>query len=300
MISLPYLVFFEVATHLSFTRAANSLCISQPAVSKQVKNLESTLGIALLERKSNKIKLTLAGKKLYNHLKKAKALQTEILTDVEIVKDEFKFSGQLTIGSSTSLSIYVLPKIISKYIEKFPSINIRLINRNNDSILKALFGREIDLAITEGHSNNRQVHSEHFMDDEIIAICSAKNEYANRTIEIEDIPKLPLVLREVGSGTLMVLEKELKKVGLKPSDLNVRIRLGGIEVLKNFLSQGTGIGFLSKMAVAKELHNQELCQVFINGLIIKRQFNLIMRRGEEPLGLVKMFIREAKSQQSYR
>ncbi|GMN11320.1 LysR family transcriptional regulator [Croceitalea sp. MTPC9] len=294
MISLPYMVFFEVATHLSFTKAANSLCISQPAVSKQVKNLESILGIALLERKSNKIKLTPAGKKLYTHLKKAKALQTDILTDVEIIKDELKFSGQLTIGSSTSLSIYVLPKIISQYVEKFPNINIRLINRNNEGIIKALLNREIDLAITEGHVNNRQVQSEHFMDDEIIAICSAKNQYANRTIEIDEVPKLPLVLRELGSGTLMVLEKELKKVGVNSSDLNVKIRLGGIEVLKNFLSQGTGIGFLSKMAVAKELHNQELCQVYINGLIIKRKFNLIMRRGEEPLGLVKIFIREAK------
>lgn len=294
MISLPYLVFFEVATHMSFTRAANSLFISQPAVSKQIKNLESTLGIALLERKSNKIKLTPAGKRLYEHLKKARAIQTDIHTDVEIIKDELKFSGQLTIGSSTSLSIYVLPKIISAYIKRFPNINIRLINRNNECILKALFDREIDLAITEGHLANRQVHSEHFMDDEIIAVCSAKNPYANQTIEVKDIPKIPLVLREFGSGTLMILNQELKKAGIQSSDLNVKVRLGGIEVLKNFLSHGTGIGFLSKMAVTKELQNKELCQVFINNLTIKRQFNLIVRRGEEPLGLVKMFIREAK------
>lgn len=294
MLAISYEVFFEVASHLSFSKAAEALYISQPAVSKQIKKLEAELSIALFERKGNIIKLTGPGEALLGHLQKAKTIQKQIQSDVKIIKDQRTAKGELKIGASTTISLYVMPKILSSFHRKFPDVKLLLINRNSENILKALVDQEIDVAIVEAHYEINSVHFAPFMQDEIISVCSSHSSYGRREISIDELRGIPIALRERGSGTQSVLKKKLEAHDLKMGELNIIARLGGTEALKNFLVEDNAVGFLSRLAVKKELQSGTLREVKIKSLSIQRKFEFVMRKGEESAGLVKYFMKEAK------
>jgi len=294
MISYHYKVFIEVASQLSFSKAAEVLFISQPAVSKHIKKLETEIGLPLFERKGYTIILTASGKKLQEYLYQAKKIEAQIESDVQIIKNQLEARGELNIGASTTLSLYVLPKILTSFHKKFPRVKILLINRNSENIRKALENKEIDLAIIEAHHKITSVHFQPFMHDEIIPVCSNRSPYAASGFNPEDLEKVPIALRERGSGTLSVLENELKNHKIKLGNLNIIARLGGTEALKNFLIEDIAIGFLSRLAVKKELDNGELREINIKSLKVERTFNFLTRTGEESMGIVKSFIKEAK------
>jgi len=295
MISFHYKVFSEVASNLSFSKAADVLFISQPAVSKHIKKLESEIGLPLFERKGNTISLTSSGEKLLDYLHKAKIIQGQIESDIQIVKSQLEAKGELNIGASTTLSLYVLPRILSVFHKKFPNVNILLVNRNSENILRALINKEIDLAIIEAQHKISSVNYQPFMDDEIIPVCAKHSPYGKTEVTAEELKNIPIVLRERGSGTHAVLTKNLEKQQIKLSQLNIIARLGGTEALKNFLVEDIAIGFLSRLAVKNELENGLLREVKIKSVKIKRTFNFLMRKGEVSTGIIKSFIKEAKS-----
>lgn len=294
MISFHYRVFTEVATNLSFSKAAAVLFISQPAVSKHIKKLESEIGLPLFERKGNTISLTSSGEKLLEYLQKAKIIQGQIESDIQIIKNQLKARGELNIGASTTLSLYVLPKILSSFHKKYPNISILLVNRNSENILKALLDKEIDIAIIEDHHKINAVQYERFMDDEIIPVCTKHSPYGETEITPAELKNIPIVIRERGSGTLAVLTKKLESKQIKLGKLNIIARLGGTEALKKFLLEDIAIGFLSRLAVKAELDNGLLREVKIKSIKIERTFNFLMRKGEQSTGIVKSFIKEAK------
>ena len=258
MISFHYKVFTEVATNLSFSKAANALFITQPAVSKHIKKLEAEIGLPLFVRKGNSISLTTSGEKLLEYLHKAKIIQGQIESDIQIVKNQLMARGELNIGASTTLSLYVLPKILSSFHKKYPNINILLVNRNTENILNALLNKEIDLAIIEDHNKINSVSYQAFMADEIIPVCTTHSPYGKDEIEPEELLNIPLVIRERGSGTLAVMSKKLAEKNIRLGKLNIIARLGGTEALKNFLLEDIAIGFLSRLAVKSELDNGSL------------------------------------------
>jgi DNA-binding transcriptional LysR family regulator len=295
MIAFRYKVFIEVAAHLSFSKAAEVLFISQPAISKHIKKLEAEIGLPLFERKGNTINLTPSGEKLVEYLHQAKKIEAQIESDVQIIKDQFKAKGDLKIGSSTTLSLYVFPKILSAFHKKFPNVQILLYNRNSENILEALVTKKIDLAIIESHHKINAVQYQSFMRDEIIPVCANHSPFAEKAITLEELKDIPVAIRERGSGTLAVMSKELENHHIKMGDLNVIARLGGTEALKNFLLEDIAIGFLSRLAVKKELAIGSLREVGIPSLKITRTFNFLLRKGEESTGIVRSFIKEAKS-----
>jgi DNA-binding transcriptional LysR family regulator len=242
MIALRYEVFLQVASHMSFSKAADVLCISQPAVSKQIKILESELGVPFFTRNGNSIKMTPSGEKLFLYMQQAKIIERQILSDEDIIKKPETTRGELKIGASTTISLYIMPKILSSFHNKFPKVKMILINRNSENVLNALINHEIDLAIVEAYHQVNAVYSKAFINDEIIPICSKNSPYAQSEIELEEIKDIPIALRERGSGTLFVLKKELETNKIKLSDLNVIAHLGGTEALKNFLLADKTIG----------------------------------------------------------
>ena len=295
MIAYPYNVFFEVATNLSFSKAAEVLYISQPAVSKHIKKLEIDLGVALFERRGNAITLTVPGATLIEHLYKAKNLEKLIQSDVNIIRNKNETKGELRIGGSTTVSLYVLPKVFSSFHKEYPNIKLVLVNRNKENILKALSNREIDLAVVEGGGEVNTFQYTFFTEDEIIPVCSIQSPYAHFEINVEDLKKVPLVMRERGSGTLEVLSNGLKLKGIELRDLQIIARLGGTEALKNYLLEDEVIGFLSRLAVKKELENKTLREIKIRSLKLKRKFTFVLRKGEEISGPTKSLMNIGKS-----
>lgn len=280
----------EVARVLSFTKAGETLFISQSAISKQIKKLEEFYKIGLFERSGNSISLTVAGKLLYQKLLVAKQLQQELYQEFRDLNEQFSPQVNMVIGASTTISLYMLPPVLSAFLQQNPHAQLNLKNRNSENIVKALLDHEIDLGIVEGVNKLSNVTYTPFLTDEVIAVCSSRNPLKKQQLEVKDLYSIPLALREPGSGTLAVLTEALEKLHVKLHDLPIKIRLGGTEALKNFVRVDTCLAFLPRQAVLKELQSGELVELRIAGLAVKRNFNFIQRKGTENNTPYKEFI----------
>lgn len=281
MLSVKHEVFIEVAKQKSFSKASQLLFISQPAISKHIRNLEEQYATRLFERKGVSIELTEAGRLLYEKLTEVKAIQDQTEFELSAIKDLLQVKGTLKLGASTTVALYILPKVLSAFQSRYPQIVINLLNRNTEIVLQALLNGEINLGIVEGRSRLTQVSHRPFITDKVVAVCSKKSAIAKkRQYEMDELLHLPLALREVGSGTLAALRAALEKKKIKMSSLQMKARLGGTEALKNFLVESDLLGFLSKRSVLKELEQGELTEIHFNGLHIERNFYFIERKGE--------------------
>lgn len=290
MISFSHRVFMEVAANLSFSKAAQTLFITQPAISKHIKALEDQYKVPLFERKGNSILLTDAGKKLNNYLLQAIEIERKAEYDLSIASKQSLATGHLRLGASTTIALYILPPILSGFQHQYTNVDILLVNRNSEYVLNALLNHEVDVGIIEVDNKLTTVSYKPFMSDEVIPVCSAKSPLAGRSLTLKQLVKTPLALRERGSGTLDALLRSLAAMHIKPADLSVKIRLGGTEALKNFLLADQCLGFLPRPSILRELKEGDLVEVPIEGLKITRDFFFIRRKGTEDYGLTSNFI----------
>lgn len=294
MISVRHDVFLAVAQLQSFSRASQVLYISQPAVSKHIRSLEDYYKTKLFERKGTQIELSPAGKLLFEKLTEVKRIQEQTEFEISVINDAMQAKGILKLGASTTVALYILPKILSSFHQHYPQINISSLNRNSELVLEALLKGDINLGIIEGRGKLGNVDYQPFLTDQVVAVCSKKSPIAKRKIyALKEIVTMPLAIRERGSGTLAALKYTLEKNRIKISDLDVKVRLGGTEALKNFLIESDSLGFLPRRSVIKELQYGELTEVHFEGLKVERKFYFIQRKGE-PSVLSNNFIRLAK------
>lgn len=297
MLSARHEIFIEVASNLSFSKAGEIMFISQPAISKHIKALEAFYKTTLFERNGNAIQLTKGGHLLLNRLKEARKIQNQLEFELSILKDHLKAKGELKLGASTTVALYIIPKILSAFHQKYPEVKISMLNRNTDTITKALIDQDIDIGIVEGKKKNSTILYQPFITDEVVAVCSAKSPISKRkTIKIQEIQNYPVVLREQGSGTLAAIKHNLEKNQVKLSSLKVTVRLAGTEALKNFLREDNCLGFLPKGSILKELRDGDLVAIKIENFQIIRDFFFIQRHGTDNNELNKSFIRFCKKQ----
>jgi DNA-binding transcriptional LysR family regulator len=295
MISNRHQVFMEVARQKSFSRASQELFISQPAISKHIKALEEQYKTKLFERKGLQIELTDAGKLLYDRLLTVKQIQEETEFDISAIHLQQQATGTLKLGASTTVALYILPKVMSVFHQQYPLMEITLLNRNTEIVLEALLNKEINLGITEEKSKLTNVSYQAFLTDRVVAVCSKKSQLARKKqYSLKEILPMPIAIRERGSGTLEAVKRVLLKNKIKLNELNIKARLGGTEALKNFLIESDCLGFLPQRSVIKELRQGELAEISFEGLSIERNFYFIQRKGETS-ELNKRFIRLAKS-----
>jgi DNA-binding transcriptional LysR family regulator len=295
MLSFKHEIFFEVARQLSFTRASEVLSISQPAASKQIKQLEEHYKTSLFVRKGMNVSLTEAGKVLYRHLQSAKTLARQLDIDLGNAGKKQQLRGDLKLGGSTTVALYIIPPVLSGFRKKFTDVKISLLNRNSENVLKALLDNEIDLGIIEGRKKMAKVSSTSFLVDEVVAVCSSASSLAKKAkCSLSELKRIPIALRERGSGTLAALTESLHSKGINISDLSICMRLGGTEALKNFVLADDCLGFLPMRSVAKELANGDLTRISIEGLTITRHFYFVQRHGDESSQINNSFIRFAK------
>lgn len=295
MLSFNHEVFLEVARQLSFTKASQTLFISQPAITKHIQQLEKHYQAGLFERKGNSIVLTDAGQILYDFLMKAKAIEKQLDYEISTLRDQVHAKGELKLGASTTVALYIIPPVLSGFRQKHPDVHMSLFNRNSESVLQALLDHDIDLGIVEGKSKMASVSSQPFLTDEVIPVCSSKSPLAKKIkFSLSDLTHLPIAIRERGSGTLAALKQSLAAHKIKISDLKISMRLGGTEALKNFVLADDSLGFLPKCTVSRELATGELTRLYIDGLTIIRQFYFVQRHGDES-GLNEAFMKFARN-----
>lgn len=277
-------VFYTVASLGSFTKAAETLYITQPAVTKHIHELESELGIPLFERKGNSIQLTAAGQIVRNHAENIFDVYRQIEFEISTLKQQL--SGRLRLGASTTIAQYVLPPVLALFNQRFPEIRVTLINENSRIIEQALFDKEIDLGLVENSSRNKALKYTPFMDDELVLVTATNhNQYKKEPVPLKVLTTIPLVLREKGSGTLEVLEKALKRDGLGLKDLNVRIYLGSSEGIKSYLQEAPCCSVVSIRTVAKEVASGQLRVIKLeDAALLKRELSFAHLQGPaEPL-----------------
>ena len=273
-------VFLSVAKNQSFSKAANDLNISQPAVTRHIKELEEQYHTNLFERKSNKIYLTKAGEKVYNALKQI-AQQYRNL-DFEIGQLHNSISGEFKIGASSTISQYVIPKVLASLHKRYPEIQIFLMNGNSLEMEKLLLNNQVDIALVENHASQSGIRYKNFLDDELIVVTGKNSVYAKREVICkDDLYQIPVVLREQGSGTLEVIKQTLSQQNIDFERLNTLIHLGSTESIKNFLLDFDGLAIVSEKAVQTELYLNTLVKLRVTGLVISRKFRIAYKIGHK-------------------
>jgi LysR family transcriptional regulator, transcriptional activator of the cysJI operon len=275
-------VFRTVASHLNFSRAAEELLLTQPAVTQQIKALEEELGVALFDRSGAHIKLTPAGHALLPYAEKLKALSDEALSAVSTVAG--KPGGQLAVGASQTISHYLLPNLIAGFLRENPLVLITSRNGNTDTVLDALAEQKIHLALIEGPALRKDIHVDPFMEDHIVLVVPADHPWANQEVDAGKLKDAALLMREFGSGTRRVVENALIQAGLKRKDLKSKMEFDSSEGVLSAVEAGLGIGFVSRWPVRNQLTLGTLKVARVSGVTFSRMFSLAYPAGPEPTG----------------
>lgn len=281
-------VFHTVASRSSFTKASEELNISQPAVTKHIKEIENQLNTKLFNRKGTSIQLTQSGKILFEYAEKIRNIYRDL--EFEIHQINQKHQGKLIIGASTTVAQYILPEILAKFKSYYKDLKIELITHNTEMISELLKDGKIDLGIIEGESQSAYFDYQKFKPDEIVLVAKANHPLANKTLNIKDLYELELVLREQGSGSLEFIQNRLKEKGIIAENLNVVMQLGSSESIKNYLLHSDALAFLSISTVLNELKNNQLTIIDIKNFSIERNFHFILPKGEQS-EVIRLFLK---------
>ena len=275
-------VFAAVARHLSFTKAGQELFVSQPAVTKHVRELEAQYNQRLLERRGNRVTLTEAGRLLHAHAEAAAAAQQLLEEQLMGLRDPEEAAGRLRLGASTTLAQYVLPGLLPAFQARYPQVQLSFLNANSERIADALLRVELDLGFVEGRTKSRDLHYELLLPDELVAVRrTTPGGPPAAPLPLAEALAHPLVLRERGSGTLEILEFALRAQHIKLSALPVAIYLDNTEAIKRYLEAApTALGFVSRRALDRELAAGLLEIVPIAGLHLARQFEAVSVQGQ--------------------
>lgn len=245
-------VFHTVARLLSFTKAAEALHMTQPAITFQVRQLEEHFNTRLFDRTHNRISLTEAGKQVYGYAEKIFELYNEMESSVRELTGDV--SGVLMLGASTTIAEYMLPSLLGDFKSKFPDVTIRLAVANTDGIVSMVEDNEIDLGVVEAPVTNKNLAVEVCRVDQLVVIVPPGHDLAERkAVKAADLIEYPYIEREEGSGTREVIREYLKASGLSPNSLDVIMALGSPEAIKGAVETGMGISVLSRTTISKEL-----------------------------------------------
>jgi DNA-binding transcriptional LysR family regulator len=242
------LVFHEVAKHKSFSKAAEGLFISQPAVTKHIRSLESKVGMGLVQRGRGGFSLTEAGRILFRQTQK---ISSHLMEIEDVLGDLRKnHGGLLKIGTTESYSRCLMPNLLSGFQASFPSIKIALDVGNSEEIEKGLTTYQNDLALIGLTKISSKFESIPFLKEELVLIVSPNHPLAGRTkVSLKELERYPLIIRAKGSTTRRILLQAFKDLDIHPSLL---IEAGSSEFIKQWVSEGKGVSVIVKRTVEEE------------------------------------------------
>jgi DNA-binding transcriptional LysR family regulator len=243
-------VFHTVARLLSFTKAAETLHMTQPAVTFQVRQLEEYFNTRLFDRTHNRISLTEAGERVYEYADRIFDLYNDMENSVREMTGEIR--GALTIGASTTIAEYMLPSLLGDFGTRYPEVTIHLRVSNSEGIVSMVENNTIDLGVVEAPVGNKNLVVEVCRQDQLVAIVPPNHDLAEReSVAIDDLLQYPFICREEGSGTREVINEYLSKHC--KTTLNISMELGSPEAVKGAVEAGMGVSVVSRATIQKEL-----------------------------------------------
>ncbi len=287
-------VFHTVAKLLSFTKAAEAMHMTQPAVTFQVRQLEEYFNTRLFDRTHNKVNLTPAGERVSEFAERIFDLYSEMENTVRDLTGEI--SGALTIGASTTIAEYMLPALLGEFKNRYPDINLRLKVSNTEGIVSMVEHNVIDLGVVEAPVSNKNLIVEVCHQDQLVVIASPEHELVKRggKVKASDIVKYPFVSREEGSGTRDVIMQYLIEEKINPNDMILSLELGSPESIKGAVEAGMGITIISRSIIGKELKLNTLCELQLDPPL-SRSFSFVRQRQKFRVTVMEKLLEFAQS-----
>ncbi len=271
-------LFTAVVNQGGFTKAAASLHLSQPAISKSLNELERQLNLTLLERSGRSIRLTDAGQALYARAREL--FGVEWIAEQELREIRGLKRGVLRIGASTTIATYMLPPYLGRFHLRHPGIRIRATSANTRAVLRMLLESRADIALVEGPVSHPQVEVQPWLDDELVVISHPEHRLLSRNdVDVGMLVREQFIVREPGSGTRDVSARALALHGVR---LTNTMRVGGTESIKQAVAAGLGLAIVSRAAAADQLALGKIAVLSVNGLVIRRTLAQIKLRGRVP------------------
>ena len=281
-------VFYTVAKQLSFTKAAEQLFMTQPAVTFQVKQLEEHFNTRLFERTHGKIALTPAGRMVMDYAERVLALSEEMEARVSDLTGAV--AGPLMLGASTTIAEYILPKILGEFKAQHPEVQAHMTVANSETIVNRVADHSLDVGLIESPSYLPTLANEVCCEDELVVICAPDHALATRrSVRAQDLAALPWVRREAGSGTREFTDNYLRDCGVAPEDLNVMMELGSPEAMKGVVESCIAVAVVSRATIAKELELGSLIAVPLAPRLI-RTLSLVHPKERFRTRLVTTFV----------
>ncbi|AXS81457.1 LysR family transcriptional regulator [Dechloromonas sp. HYN0024] len=285
-------VFHAVAKHLSFTRAADALFMTQPAVTFQIKQLEEQYGTRLFERRHGGISLTPAGDLVLSFAEKILALSDEMETRLSEMTGEMR--GPLLVGASTTIAEFMLPRVLGEFNAAYPQVRARLIVANSESIEGRVAEHTLDVGLIEVPAKLAGLTSQICCEDELQVICAPDYPLAGmKSVTPKALADYEFISREPGSGTREMTDAYFLKHKVSPDSLKMQMELGSPEALKGVVSTGLGFAIVSKAVVDKETQLGELVAIPLNPCL-RRSLYLIFQESRFQSRLTATFIEFAR------
>ncbi len=268
-------VFHTVAKLLNFTKAADALHMTQPAVTFQIRQLEEYFNTRLFDRTHNRVSLTEAGTRVYSFSGRIFELYDEMEHSIREMTGDV--SGIVTLGASTTIAEYMLPFLLGDFKAKNPEVNIRLKVSNTDGIVSMVENNVIDLGIVEASVSNKNLQVDVCRIDQLVAIVPPGHELANATtVSAQQMVSYPFICREEGSGTREVIAEYLQETGIK-EEPKVCLELGSPESIKSAVEAGMGMSIMSQSTVQKEIKLNTLVAIPLEPPL-ERPFSFVHQR----------------------
>lgn len=285
-------VFHAVAKHLSFTRAADALFMTQPAVTFQIKQLEEEHGTRLFERRHGGISLTPAGELVLSYAERILALSDEMETRLSEMTGEMR--GPLLVGASTTIAEFMLPRVLGEFNALYPQVRARLLVANSESIEGRVAEHTLDVGLIEAPAKLSGLTSQICCEDELRVICAADYPLAKlKTVTPKVLTDYEFISREPGSGTREITDSYFRNHKIEPGKLKTQMELGSPEALKGVVATGLGFAIVSRAVVEKEVQLGELVAIPLNPEL-KRSLYLIFPQDRFQSRLAATFIEFAK------
>ena len=285
-------IFHAVAKHLSFTKAADALFMTQPAVTFQIKQLEEYFNTRLFDRAHGRIALTPAGAMALDYAERILALSAELEARLKDMSGQV--GGALLIGGSMTIGEYLLPQLIGEFKASFPAVVPTLFVGNSEAVQDRVAERSLDIGFIEGDSHLSSLLSEVCCEDELQVVCAPSHPLAKSAFVLPAaLAQHPYISRESGSGTRAVIDRYLQKAGVAPDSLDVVVELGSPEAIKGLVATGLGFAIMSRAIVAKELQLGRLVQIPLRPPII-RNFSAVYPKERFHSKLVATFLKFAR------
>ncbi len=277
-------VFESVARHLSYSRAAEDLHLTQPAVSMQIKQLEENVSLPLFEQMGKRISLTEAGHELYRY----SCAISQQLTNMEVALDELKGMerGKLNISVVTTAN-YFAPHLLAKFCQRYSGVTVSLNVSNRETVLKQLADNVIDLAIMGLPPENQDIASESFMENPLVVIAPPEHPLCqSKRIPVKRLAKEIFLVREPGSGTRSAMERFFAKHKI---EINKGMETDTNEAIKQAVQAGMGLGIMSQHTAELELETGRLKVLAVQGFPITRYWHVVNRKNKRLSGVAQTF-----------